>query len=266
MCVVYFSLTSFWWVPCPLCPVVHTFYLACTQSVGNSKAKNILSYYLRHILKITSGLNYLRKVCRPRLKIIELCDVTRFLINIVLLSLSLLYLRKYRFKKKFLYSKSGGKTWLWLPWKCSKTVPNNQCCGSGSGRIRNFYQDLDPRIRKNQSGSEQLQIRKEFEVKLLWKTGKIGQYLNKNAQFKSIDSFLSKNSPLKSLNTLSMQEYKGKIYVKNIRKNSCRIRNRIRIRNQRKTRIRIKIFPDPQRWQQKWTVLQEKLWMIFTKT
>ncbi len=39
-------------------------------------------------------------MCHPRLKIIELCDGPRFFkINIVLLSLSLLYLRKYRLKK-----------------------------------------------------------------------------------------------------------------------------------------------------------------------
>jgi hypothetical protein len=52
--------------------------------------------------------------------------------------------------------------------------------GSGSG--------------KNHSGSEseELRILNEFEVKLLWKTGKILQFLHKNAQFKHINSFLSK--------------------------------------------------------------------------
>ncbi len=39
-------------------------------------------------------------------------------------------------------------------------------------------------------------------------------------------------------NTLTRQEYKGKIYVKNIWTNLCRIRNRIRIRNRLKSRIR----------------------------
>ncbi len=51
-------------------------------------------------------------------------------------------------------------------------------------------------------------------------------------------------------NTPTRRE-KGKIYVKNIRKNSCRIGNRIRlrIRNQVESRIRIrKIIPDPQHW------------------
>jgi hypothetical protein len=40
--------------------------------------------------------------------------------------------------------------------------------------------------------------------------------------------------------TLTRQEYKDKIYVKNIGKNLCRIRNRIRIRIQLKGRIRIR--------------------------
>jgi hypothetical protein len=39
---------------------------------------------------------------------------------------------------------------------------------------------------------------------------------------------------------LTRREYKGKIYVKNIRKNSCRIGKRIQIR------IRKKFIPDPQ--------------------
>ncbi len=34
------------------------------------------------------------------------------------------------------------------------------------------------------SVSEQLRIRNEFEVKLLWTTGKIWQFLGKNAQLK----------------------------------------------------------------------------------
>jgi hypothetical protein len=42
-------------------------------------------------------------------------------------------------------------------------------------------------------------------------------------------------------NKLGRWEYKGKNYVKNIRKNSCRIWNRIRIRHQLKSRIRIGI-------------------------
>ncbi len=42
-------------------------------------------------------------------------------------------------------------------------------------------------------------------------------------------------------NTLTRQEYKGKIYVKNIRKNSCKIRNQLksRIRIQQKKTFRI---------------------------
>jgi hypothetical protein len=40
--------------------------------------------------------------------------------------------------------------------------------------------------------------------------------------------------------TLTGQEYKSKNYGKNIRTNLCRIRNRIRIRNQLKSRIRIR--------------------------
>jgi hypothetical protein len=37
-------------------------------------------------------------------------------------------------------------------------------------------------------------------------------------------------------NTLKSRKYKGKIYVKNIRKNSCRIRNSIRIRKKNHSR------------------------------
>jgi hypothetical protein len=55
-------------------------------------------------------------------------------------------------------------------------------------------------------------------------------------------------------NTLTRREYKGKIYVENIRKNSCRILNRIRIRNQLKSRDPDtdpdpkRIITDPQNW------------------
>jgi hypothetical protein len=45
---------------------------------------------------------------------------------------------------------------------------------------------------KNYSGPEQLRIRNEFELIFIWKTSKICQFLNKNAQFKKINSFLSK--------------------------------------------------------------------------
>ncbi len=38
-------------------------------------------------------------------------------------------------------------------------------------------------------------IQNEFEVKLLWKTGKIGQFFNKNAQFKNIILFCQKIFP-----------------------------------------------------------------------
>ncbi len=70
------------------------------------------------------------------------------------------------------------------------------------------------------SGSEQLRIQNEFEVKLLWKTGKIWQFLNKNDQLQNINSFLSKKIFPKKLisrhnNTVTKQEPKGKIYVKN---------------------------------------------------
>jgi hypothetical protein len=39
----------------------------------------------------------------------------------------------------------------------------------------------------------------EFEVKLLRKTGKMGQFLIKKTQFKNINTFLSKNIPMKRL-------------------------------------------------------------------
>jgi hypothetical protein len=46
-----------------------------------------------------------------------------------------------------------------------------RCCGSGSGRIRKFLQDPEPEAEpgKNhsESGSEQLKICHELEVKLL---------------------------------------------------------------------------------------------------
>ncbi len=59
-------------------------------------------------------------------------------------------------------------------------------------------------------------IRNEFEVKLLWKTDKFDCFLNMQP------------------NTLTRREYKGKIYVKNIIKSSCRILNQL------KSRIRIR--------------------------
>ncbi len=62
----------------------------------------------------------------------------------------------------------------------------DQCCGSGS--VDN----------NSGSGSGQLRIRNEFEVKLLWKTDKICQFLKKNAQFKK-NSFFSWKISLKSL-------------------------------------------------------------------
>ncbi len=39
----------------------------------------------------------------------------------------------------------------------------------------------------------EIRIRNESEVKIFWKTDKIWQFLNENAQFKNIKSFLSKN-------------------------------------------------------------------------
>ncbi len=62
--------------------------------------------------------------------------------------------------------------------------------------------------------------------------GKICQFLNKNGKLKNINSFLSKEFSPKKVpvsrhneqhNTLTRQEYKSKINVKNIRKKSCRI-------------------------------------------
>jgi hypothetical protein len=73
--------------------------------------------------------------------------------------------------------------------------------GSGSGKAQKHVDPVDPdsdpkRIRKKHYGSGQLRLRNEFEVKLL----RIGSnphltILNKNDQFKHINSFLShKNS------------------------------------------------------------------------
>ncbi len=77
---------------------------------------------------------------------------------------------------------------------------------------------------------------------VLWETDIIWQFLNKNAQFEKI-YFYQKKIPnlylviICNRETLARLEYKGKLYVKNIRK--CRIRNRIRIRilNQLKSGI-----------------------------
>ncbi len=90
--------------------------------------------------------------------------------------------------------------------------------------------------------SKQLRIRNESE-KLVNCT-----VSRQKCSIKKYNSFLSKKySPKKLIsrhneqpNTPARQEYKGKIYVKNIRQKSCRIRNRIRIRNQLKSRIRIR--------------------------
>ncbi len=84
---------------------------------------------------------------------------------------------------------------------------------------------------KNHSGfeSEQLRILNEFEVKLLWKTGKIWQFFHNNAQFKNINSFLSENIPLISL---------YRVIMSNI--THLQGRNTKWIRNQLKSRIRIR--------------------------
>ncbi len=92
-------------------------------------------------------------------------------------------------------------------------------------RIRNFWQDPDPeKSFRNQIRAE---IRIYYEVKLFWKTFKIWQFLNKNAQLKNINAFVVKNMSKKIMpvsrhnmqpNTLTRKEYKGKLYVKNIRK------------------------------------------------
>ncbi len=73
----------------------------------------------------------------------------------------------------------------------------------------------------------QLCIQNEFEVKPFWKIDKIWPFLNKNDQLKNINSFLKKKFPKKlksrysiQLDTFTRREHKGKIYVKNIRKDS----------------------------------------------
>ncbi len=86
--------------------------------------------------------------------------------------------------------------------------------GSGS---KTFKQDLD---KENHSGSRQLRIRNEFEVKLLWKTDKIWQFIKKYSILKCKFIFNLKTSPKKVAcrhNTLTRREVDGKIYVKNIR-------------------------------------------------
>ncbi len=85
------------------------------------------------------------------------------------------------------------------------------------------------RIRKNHSGSEQLQLWNDFEVKLLGKTGKIWQFLNRDAQLKNIFLFVKKIFPLKASSTFTRQEYKGKIFVKNITKNLYRIQKKLKV-------------------------------------
>jgi hypothetical protein len=70
-----------------------------------------------------------------------------------------------------------------------------------------------------ESLSKQLRIRNGFEVKLLCNTGKILQFLNKTTQFKNTNSLLStKYSPKQLMSRHNEQEYKIKIYVKNIKK------------------------------------------------
>ncbi len=68
---------------------------------------------------------------------------------------------------------------LYLSWKY---LPCVQCsvCGSGSG-YESRKNRLHIQIRKNHSGSRQLWIRNDFEIKLLWKTDQIWQFLNKKA-------------------------------------------------------------------------------------
>ncbi len=102
---------------------------------------------------------------------------------------------------------------------------------------------------KYHSGSRQLRIRNEFELKLLWKTDKIWQYFNKNAQFENVNSFLSKQNYLKSIylviiyNLTHLQDGNTKVkFMIRLLENSCRIRNRNRIRNQMKSKIRIRIW------------------------
>ncbi len=105
----------------------------------------------------------------------------------------------------------------------------SQCCGSGSVGIR----------------KKLFRIRNKFEAKLINLTNSHQKCPIYYYEF----LFIKKNS-LENLypviiylqsNTLKRREYKSKIYVNKIRKNSCRIRFRIWIRNQLKSRIRILI-------------------------
>jgi hypothetical protein len=71
---------------------------------------------------------------------------------------------------------------------------------------------------KNHSGSGQLRIQNEFEVNY---SEKLIKFLNKNAQLKTINSFLSKKIPTKLIsnhnmqsNTLKRRKYKSKIYMR----------------------------------------------------
>ncbi len=98
-------------------------------------------------------------------------------------------------------------------------------------RIRENHSRI--RIWKNHSGSGQLRIRNESEVILLYKPIKILQFLNIKLNLKiKIPLYQNKKFiiSLYLIMTFIRREYKGKIYVQNIRKNSCRIRKRIRIR------------------------------------
>ncbi len=95
-----------------------------------------------------------------------------------------------------MFRQNGNKKNMYV----GKVAGKNQCCVSGSGLIS--FSRI--RIRKNHSGSKQLQLPNVFEVKLFWKTGKIWQFLNKNAQLKTINSFLSKKYSPESLNFVIM--------------------------------------------------------------
>ncbi len=68
--------------------------------------------------------------------------------------------------------------------------------------------DSDPDTEKNHSGSGQLRIRNEFEVKLLWKTDNIWQFLNKTAQFKNTNPYFKKVPKNKKLISLHNTIYK----------------------------------------------------------
>ena len=130
MCVVYFSLTFLSWVPCP---VVYTYYLAYTQSVGKSKAKKERDCVYRKNIGMICLLWTKEFYCLSSSNVDFIsCDVSSLLKrNTVLLSLSLLYLGKYRLKKNyFCVMIEGFGTGF-------RSIPLTS--GSGSGMPKNMW-------------------------------------------------------------------------------------------------------------------------------